>query len=103
MDRERIHRRILLKSFDFLRCLKNSPLKSEKGLDKSGFIIYNTNVIDKCVDEDRESLRFSESRRWVRDGRRAFLTHLGAIFSKSFIKGSREERLPPLSALSGVF
>ena len=43
-------------------------------------------------------MKRSERRRLVRGAGVDHLTHLRAVFSKS----SREERLPPLKALSGI-
>lgn len=47
-------------------------------------------------------MKRSEKRRLVRDAGGDSLTHLGAVFSKSCRDG-REERLPPLKALSGIY
>lgn len=47
-------------------------------------------------------MKRSEMRRSVRGAGGDSLTHLRAVFSKSCRDG-REERLPPLKALSGIY
>ena len=59
------------------------PLKNlEKVLTNVVSYIIILMLFLKCVDEDREKMRFSEMRRLVRDAKGYFLTHLGAVFSK---------------------
>ena len=78
--------------------LKLKMRKYQKVLTKGDLLYIMLNIDMKCVDKDRENAVFQRCVGWCEAQGGFFLLP----FEQSFRNFSREERLPPLSALSGV-